>query len=72
MELPSLYLNGYGWLVIALVIWEFAWKGIAMWKAARNGDTPWFVILLVINTVGILPILYIYIFGKKAKSHKKH
>lgn len=69
MELASL--NDYWILIAVLVIWEFVWKGIALWKAARNSDKAWFIILLVINSVGILPLLYIYIFGKKPKSHKK-
>ena len=52
----------------ALMIWSVVWKGIALWKAARWGDTYWFIALLAINTVGILEILYIYIFSKKKAS----
>ncbi len=49
----------------ALIIWSFVWKGIALWKAARKNDKYWFMALLIINTVGILEILYIYIFSKR-------
>jgi len=52
----------------ALMIWSVVWKGIALWKAARWGDKYWFIALLAINTVGILEILYIYIFSKKKAS----
>ena len=42
-----------------LVIWETVWKGFALWKAARNNHVAWFVCIIVFNTVGILPIIYI-------------
>ena len=48
-----------------LVVWSGVWKGIALWKAARNGSVPWFILLLIVNTLGILEILYIYVFSKK-------
>jgi hypothetical protein len=53
-------------LVGLAVIWSLVWKGLALWKAARNGSKPWFVVLLIVNTLGILEILYIYVFSKKA------
>lgn len=49
----------------ALLVWSVIWKGLALWKAAKNNDKWWFIIILVVNTVGILEILYIYVFGKK-------
>lgn len=50
-----------------LVLWEIVWKGIALWKAARESQRYWFVAMLILNTAGILPILYIFVFkqGKK-------
>jgi hypothetical protein len=57
----------FGGVIIAVaVVWSLVWKGMALWKAARNGDTAWFVVLLIVNTVGILEILYIYVFSKKS------
>ncbi|OGZ95455.1 MAG: hypothetical protein A2847_02445 [Candidatus Sungbacteria bacterium RIFCSPHIGHO2_01_FULL_50_25] len=57
-----------GILIFSLVIvWSVVWKGMALWKAARQGDKIWFVILLFVNTLGILEILYIYVFSKKSK-----
>ncbi|MDO8466848.1 MAG: DUF5652 family protein [bacterium] len=41
------------------------WKGMSMWKAAQKGDRNWFIALLILNTAGILDILYIYHFSKK-------
>ena len=48
-----------------LVIWSIIWKGIALWKAARNNHTVWYVIMLIVNTAGILEIIYIFGFSKK-------
>jgi len=53
------------WIFIALVAWSLAWKGVALWKAARNNQMYWFAALMVINTVGILEIIYIYVFAQK-------
>jgi cytochrome b561 len=64
------YLSAHPWfgvLLAALVIWELIWKGIALWKSARNSQKTWFVFLLVLNTVGILPIVYIFFFSKKGE-----
>ena len=55
-----------GILFLILVAWTLVWKGMALWKAAREGHKGWFVALLIINTMGILEILYIYIFSKKS------
>jgi hypothetical protein len=53
-------------LVIILIIgvWSLVWKGLALWKAARKPHKIWFVVLLITNTIGILEILYIYIFSE--------
>lgn len=53
-------------LFLALMLWALAWKGWALWLAARNSHKWWFVALLVINTIGILDIIYIFAIGKKA------
>ena len=34
-------------------------------KAARRSDRNWFIALLIINTVGILEIAYIFFFSKR-------
>ena len=59
------YLAGFFWLIIFLVTWEAVWKGIALWRAGRNGHLIWFIALLILNTAGILPIIYIFAFSRK-------
>jgi hypothetical protein len=51
-------------LIILGVVWTLIWKALAMWRAAQVGSKVWFVILLVVNTLGILDILYLYVFSK--------
>jgi len=51
-------------ILAAVLLWSIPWKGVALWKAARNGQTVWFVILLVVNTVALLEIVYIFFFSK--------
>jgi glucan phosphoethanolaminetransferase (alkaline phosphatase superfamily) len=51
-------------LIFVAIIWTLIWKGLALWKSARNHQTVWFVILLVVNTLGILEILYLLFFSK--------
>jgi len=59
------------WLLIVLLAWSLVWKAIALWKSARKGNLVWFILLLVINTAGILEILYIFIFSKLGKKERQ-
>lgn len=52
-------------LLIVLAVWTLIWKGTALWKSARNGSNVWFIFLLILNTLGILEIIYIFFFSKK-------
>ena len=47
---------------ILIVIWTLVWKGVALWRAARAGQTGWFVAFLVVPTVGLLEIAYLLFF----------
>jgi hypothetical protein len=64
---PGNLLGSFFILLIIAIIWSFIWKGIALWKAARNNQKTWYIVLLIVNTLGILEILYIYVFYKKKK-----
>lgn len=52
-------------LIAIVIIWTLIWKGLALWRAARSGAKIWFVVLLVVNTVGLLDILYFFFIHKK-------
>jgi hypothetical protein len=56
--------SGYGvlfgpWLII-LVLWSLFWKGLALWHSGRRGQPWWFVVMLIVNTIGILEIVYLF------------
>jgi uncharacterized membrane protein len=57
--------------MIALLAWTLIWKGLALWKAARKESKPWFIVLLLVNTVGLLEILYIFVFSKFGKKKEE-
>lgn len=64
------------WILIVILAWSLVWKLIAFWKSARKGHLIWFIVFAFVNTVGILEILYIYLFSemggkKKPKDSKK-
>jgi len=51
--------------IIFFVLWEVIWKLLAMWRAAQNKQPGWFICLALINTMGILPILYLLLVKNK-------
>ena len=54
-------------LLFLIALWTIPWKGVALWKAARRDDQRWFMIILIVNTLAILDILYIFIWSKRRK-----
>lgn len=50
------------WIVLAFV-WGMLWKGLALWYAARQRQRAWFIALLLVNTLGLLEIIYLFLFG---------
>jgi len=52
------------WAIVLVLVWTLIWKGLALWTSARKSQKIWFVILLIVNTIGILEILYIFLFSK--------
>lgn len=57
-------------LFTLLTLWALAWKGVALWKAAKNSSKVWFIVFLVVNTIGILEIIYVFFFSKKKEFTK--
>lgn len=58
------------WLFVLIMIWQMIWKGLALWKAGKNQNKVWFIILFLVNTVGILDIIYLFaVKNKKASTN---
>jgi len=58
-------LNPYSPILYLLIIWSIIWKGIALWHSARNKQLVWYITILIVNTVGILEIVYLIFFKKR-------
>lgn len=57
------------WFILA-IIWTIIWKGFSLWKAAHRDEKVWYIALLVVNTLGILEILYLFVFSKHSHVRK--
>lgn len=55
------------WIIWVGILWSLPWKGMALWKAATRRDTGWFIALLVVNTVGLLDIVYLYFISERKR-----
>lgn len=53
-------------ILIALVVWGLAWKGVALWRAGRNNHLGWFIAIFLVNTIGILEMVYIFAFSRRS------
>lgn len=47
-----------------VLIWNFFWKGTALWKSANKRHLIWFIILLLVNTLGLLEIAYVFFLNR--------
>lgn len=56
-------------VLVALLLLTTVLKAFALWHAARNNQTFWFVALLVLNTLGILEVVYLVAFRKDKQSY---
>ncbi|KKS94670.1 MAG: hypothetical protein UW68_C0036G0002 [Candidatus Collierbacteria bacterium GW2011_GWB1_44_6] len=48
-------------LFYLLVVLDVVLKGITLYKSARKDQKVWFVALLLVNSLGILPIIYLFL-----------
>jgi hypothetical protein len=67
---PSLPWGVIGVLVILVTIIDLILRGLALWRSARAGQSTWFVVLLIFNTVGILPAIYLLLHRKPSGTAK--
>jgi hypothetical protein len=49
---------------VFFLVWAVFWKGSALWKAAGKKQVIWFIVLLLINTLGLLEIAYIFYLSR--------
>jgi len=64
------FFQAHPWLVAIILLWVLPWKGIALWKSAHKNQKIWFIAMLIVNTLAILEILYIFVFSKPREAKK--
>ncbi len=69
IEIPTWYIQ-YFWLFAVIGIFELVLKAFALWHSARGRQLAWYVVLIIFNTAGILPVIYLLFFRKKQSSEK--
>jgi len=56
-------------VLIVAIVWSLTWKALALWTAAKKGNKVWFIILLLVNSLGLLEAFYLFGIEKvKTKS----
>lgn len=70
MDELTLFLLGNPWVILLISLWTLPWKAVALWRAVKNNHRKWFVALIVLNTMAVLEILYIFVFSKRKKSEE--
>ncbi|OIO49559.1 MAG: hypothetical protein AUJ39_00860 [Parcubacteria group bacterium CG1_02_42_13] len=64
------FLQDHSGLFLLALLWTLPWKGIALWKAAKLSQKNWFIVLLVVNTLAILDIIYIFAVARKKEESR--
>lgn len=59
-------------VMVLLAIWALPWKLYSVWLAVKRNQKKWFVALILLNTLAILDIYYIFYVAKKSWAEVKH
>lgn len=51
-------------IIVVIAIWDLAWRCAAVIKSTKLSQPIWSVAFVLFQTIGILPILYIFVFSK--------
>jgi uncharacterized membrane protein len=54
-------------LVLFLVIVDIILKLIVLWQSSRRKQIAWFIVLALVNSLGILPVVYLILNRYKDK-----
>lgn len=52
-------------ILFLIMVWSLLWKGLALWRAAESRQRNWFIAILILNTIGILELVYLFKFAKR-------
>lgn len=74
MDMMITYMSNHPIMTLLMILWIIAWKLIALWKAAKHNNLTIFIVIGVVNTMGIMEIIYLsylYFKDKKGKTVTK-
>ena len=54
-------------LLVLVSLWSLVWQGFGLWYSAENKQKGWFIAMLLVNALGLLPIIYLLWFKPKKK-----
>lgn len=57
--------------IVPFVLLDLILRGFALWKSARKDQNIWFIALLIVNSMGILPLIYLVLNKDKKSDSKK-
>lgn len=60
----SLDQNSFAVVLLVVTLWTTAWKAVALWRSARSEQKYWFIAILLLNTIGVVEIIYLTFFQK--------
>ena len=52
-------------ILLSLFSLDLILRAVSLWRAARAKQTFWFIALLLLNTMTILPIIYLIFFAEE-------
>ncbi len=65
-DLPTL-INTHPIFALLLILWAMGWKGLALWRSAELRQKKWFIVMLFLQTLGLLEIIYLFFVANKYK-----
>ncbi|PIT91798.1 hypothetical protein COU12_01100 [Candidatus Jorgensenbacteria bacterium CG10_big_fil_rev_8_21_14_0_10_54_38] len=65
--LSEAFFSPGNWIIWLAILWSLPWKGMALWKSAKRGKVWWFIALFLINTVGLLDMVYLFIISERRR-----
>lgn len=71
------YFNDFGihygtfGLLVPFAILDLVLRGFALWKSAKKDQNIWFIALLLVNSMGILPLIYLVLNRDQKEAPKK-
>ena len=62
------------WVIVVFIlmgIWSLIWSGLGLWHSSQHKQKNWFIAILILNTLGLLPIIYLIWFKPQSKGKTK-